>query len=95
MSTPIDQCRYCGREGGDEFTGGPDDIAPGVCPICINARMAVLMFAAAQRVEDDLDGTKAWLRAEMLDLGITPTWADRFIDADIASFASARERLSR
>jgi len=19
-------CRYCGRQGGDEFTGGPDDM---------------------------------------------------------------------
>lgn len=97
MSTPIEQCRYCGRTGGDEFSFGPDDPAPGVCPTCLDARMSALMLGAARRATAGMgsNGLKAWLYGEMVELGLTPGWAERFTLADIASFAAARERLSR
>jgi len=102
MTQAIETCRYCGRQSGDEFSFGPDDMAPGVCPTCIDARMSALMLAAARRLKG-LAGQgstpaqvlRAWLRNEMVAFGITPTWAQRFIDADMAAFAAAGERLHR
>lgn len=97
MSTPIETCRYCGRTGGDAFTGGPDDPAPGVCATCLDARMSALMLGGVRRAAGGMGSNdlKAWLYGEMVELGLTPGWAQRFTLADIAAFAAAGKRLSR
>jgi hypothetical protein len=42
----MDQCKYCGDTTADAAAGGPDDVAPGVCPRCLDMRMGTLMGAA-------------------------------------------------
>jgi hypothetical protein len=92
----IEQCRYCGRQGGDEFSFGPDDPAPGVCPTCLDARMADVMRSAAERAaHEPTFQLKSWLHKELVLLGLTPTWAQRFVDGQFTAFASARKRVSR
>jgi hypothetical protein len=95
MSSPItDCCRYCGDTTSDAATGGPDDVAPSVCPTCLNTRMGTLMGAALILSTDmGLEGLKSWLRDEMVKFGVTPVWAERFVEADKFAFALARERL--
>jgi hypothetical protein len=97
MTQAIETCRYCGRQGGDEFSFGPDDPAPGVCPTCLDARMSALMLGAARRAASGMgqEALKTWLHGEMVELGLTPAWAKRFTLADVAAFAAAQERTHR
>jgi len=90
-----DTCRYCSRQIGDAFSGGPDDVAPGVCAECLRARMAALMLGAMRRAEHatTLEDLNRWLRAELVELGVAPVWAQRFIDLDFAAMDAAGERL--
>ena len=94
MTEAVAVCRYCGRGIGDQFAGGPDDPAPGVCSNCISGRMAELMLAALRR-NDEWPALKAWLRGEMIAFGTTPFWADRFVNADESAFVAALKRTHR
>ena len=90
-----DRCRYCGATTDDAASGGPDDPAPGCCPTCLDERMGPLVLAALIRSADDSpDELKAWMRDELIKIGCTPAWAERFVEGDELAFALARERLA-
>jgi hypothetical protein len=95
MNRPItDRCRYCGVTTDDPAAGGPDDVAVGVCPTCLNTRMGTLLEAALILLPDlHPDMLKTWVRDQMVKFGVTPVWAERFVENDEFAFALARERL--
>jgi hypothetical protein len=75
-------CRRCGRIGLED----PDDVAPGVCPRCLDALMAALTAKLALYVQiaPSLEEALERIRPEMLRAGLTPAAADRFLARALA-----------
>lgn len=65
-------CRLCGLVGLED----PWDPAPGVCPRCLDERMASLLGPLGERTErDGPRAALAWLEAEMRAMGWLTEWA--------------------
>jgi hypothetical protein len=57
--------------------------------------MANVMREAAERAaHEPAFKLKRWLHKELVLLGLTPTWAQRFVDGQFTEFAQARKRVS-
>lgn len=77
MSVVEALCRYCGAVGEEDPAIDP---APGVCPNCLDARMAAATDALARYAEDH---TPAECVAEGIrlleEVGLTPAAARTFV----------------
>ncbi|HKE98037.1 MAG TPA: hypothetical protein VKG45_03780 [Actinomycetes bacterium] len=86
MAETLETCRFCGAPGLES----EDDPAPGVCPRCLDERMAratanLEKVAAAYRAgEITGESLFGWSRALLLGAGLTRAAADRLIDASVA-----------
>lgn len=71
-------CRVCGARGLEP----DDDIAPGLCPRCLDAAMARLtvQFIGLLEMLGPAAAVRA-MRSRMVAAGLTPLAAGRFLDA--------------
>lgn len=68
----LSTCRSCGTWGIET----PDDPAPGICPVCLEQRMAALVPRLETQVARR--GQRAaldWLYRRLRDAGFLPPWA--------------------
>lgn len=54
--------------------------------------LLVALVHAAVDVEPEV--LRAWLRGELIKIGMTPVWAGRFVEGDELAFRRAREGLA-
>jgi len=82
-------CRFCGRTG---LRWEDLDPAPGVCPTCLDARMATMteQLAAWASVGVSEQSLRTLALTELtVECGLTEAWAERFVSGDFEAFARA------
>jgi len=83
-------CRACGAQGTEEDDGL--DPAPGLCPQCLDDRMARVMERAFEAVRGGIDFETVMASTEraLIDrVGLTPAWAHQFVMGNRAAFTEA------
>lgn len=91
--TQLDTCRYCGTQGEAE----PDlDPAPGVCPACLDKRLAKVTFEAVFVSELKSPAElSAWMRQQLLAIGMVEPWASRFVEGETGPTKAAIAEVDR
>ena len=73
-------CRDCGAVG----EGGPDDPAPGLCPECMEQRLAKVTAHLEERIKE-VPPEVLWFEARRLlleEVGLTPEATRKFLARD-------------